>query len=273
MSRPKAVGRSDAVYRMYSALATLVDRMDRPTISRTGIIPWGAPVPSFGDLSAARIATVGLNPSNREFVDDHGIELCGTARRFHSLESLRLRSWSHVDVRHLRLIVESCRDYFHVNPYNRWFKRLNQVILGTQRSYYMPSHEACHIDLVPYATTAKWGALGSSERTALLDLSRDTLGILLRASSIQIVALNGMSVVQGFQAITGVRLTRRKMPSWSLPRSSGPSVAGFSYTGWLDTVAGVPLGRSVLVLRLQPQFAEQLWYDSKRHTGNRRVGN
>ena len=239
---------SDDAYRMYAAVATLIDRLDNPAIQSTGIIPWGAPVPSFGDLSTSRIATVGLNPSNREFLDATGVELRGTLRRFHTLESLRLASWSHIDVRHLRLIVESCRNYFHVNPYNRWFKRLDEIIVGTHTSYYVRSNEACHIDLVPYATVTKWGSLDSRQRLALLALSRDTLGILLRASSIRIVALNGMSVVQSFQAITGVRLTRRRMPNWSLGRSSGQGVPGFSFTGQLDTVSGVPLGRSVLVL-------------------------
>ena len=38
------------------------------------------------------------------------------------------------------------------------------------------------------------------------------------------------------------------MPNWSLGRSSGQGVPGFSFTGQLDTVSGVPLGRSVLVL-------------------------
>ena len=33
---------SDASYRLYSALATLIDRMHTPDISGTGIIPWGA---------------------------------------------------------------------------------------------------------------------------------------------------------------------------------------------------------------------------------------
>ena len=61
---------SEGTYRLLTALTTLINRLDSPAISGTGVIRWGCPVPSFGDLSASRVATVGLNPSNREFVDE-----------------------------------------------------------------------------------------------------------------------------------------------------------------------------------------------------------
>ena len=81
-------------YRIHAALATLIDRLDGPAVSKTDVIRWGCPVPSFGDLSSARIATVGLNPSNREFVDGLGNELEGPSRRFHTLKSLGIASWA-----------------------------------------------------------------------------------------------------------------------------------------------------------------------------------
>ena len=59
---------------------------------KANVIPWSSPVISFGDLSRARVATLGLNPSNREFVDDAGIELDGPSRRFPTLRSLKLDS-------------------------------------------------------------------------------------------------------------------------------------------------------------------------------------
>src|SRR5256885_16941618 len=130
----------------------MIDRLDRPDRSGTDVIRLGCPVPSFGDLSSSGVATLGLNPSNREFMDELGEELEGTFRRFHTLNSLGLASWSDVDSRHLRLILESCRTYFLGNPYDRWFKRLDQVVSGTQASFYDVSRQACHLDLIPYAT-------------------------------------------------------------------------------------------------------------------------
>ena len=121
---------------MHSAVAALIDRMEGSKAAGTGIVAWGAPIPTFGDLSTARVATVGLNPSNREFMDLQGHELSGRYRRFHTLRSLGLSSWSDAHAGHLRLILDACRQYFRRNPYESWFKPLNQVIAGTHTSYY-----------------------------------------------------------------------------------------------------------------------------------------
>ena len=233
---------------MYTTLTSLINRLDSGQISRAGAITWGSPVPSFGDLSISRVATLGLNPSYREFVDEAGNELKGVFRRFHTLTSLGLPSWSDVDARHLRLIVESCRQYFRVNPYDRWFKVLDQVVLGTNSSYYSNISRACHLDLIPYATVRKWTELSPKQRSILLRVASDTLALLVRDSPIQILILNGRSVVEIFQKISGIRLESRKMPTWSLPRNSTNDVSGIAYHGAVTTLSGVELGRNVLVL-------------------------
>src|SRR2546430_419381 len=97
---------------MDAMLSTLIKRLDDTVLSGTGVIPWSCPVPSFGDLSNSILATIGLNPSNREFVDDEGEELDGKSRRFHTLHSLGLARWSDVNAQHLELIKDSCRAYF-----------------------------------------------------------------------------------------------------------------------------------------------------------------
>ncbi len=233
---------------MYTTLTTLIARLDSPTVSRTSVIRWGCPVPSFGDLSKSVVATLGLNPSNREFMDESGNELEWTARRFHTLHSLGLASWSDVDARHLRLILESCRAYFLTNPYKTWFKRLEFVVSAAKVSYYGGSRRACHLDLIPYATRHKWTDLSSRERSALLAVSADALPLLLRESPVRILILNGATVVRQFEDIAGVNLERHEMQAWSLRRQSQPDVMGFAYQGRVDTVSGIELGREVLVL-------------------------
>lgn len=235
-------------YRMHTALTTLIDRLDSPAVSGTDVIRWGCPVPSFGDLSSARVATLGLNPSNREFVDELGEELQGAFRRFHTLASLGLRSWSDVDARHLRLILESCRTYFLGNPYDRWFKRLDQVVSGAKASFYNASCGACHLDLIPYATARKWTELTARQRSSLLAVAADTLGLLLRDSPVRILILNGRSVVGQFQDIAGICLERQQMPAWSLTRQPKPDVAGLAYRGLVHTLSGIRLPHEILVL-------------------------
>jgi hypothetical protein len=235
-------------YRMHSALTTLIDRLDSSAISGTDVIRWGCPVPSFGDLSNATVATLGLNPSNREFVDEVGDELQGRYRRFHTLKSLGLVSWSDVDARHLRLILDSCRTYFFGNPYDRWFKRLDRVVSGARASFYDESHVACHLDLIPYATERKWTDLTAGQRSSLLAIAADTLGLLLRDSPVRTLILNGKSVVEQFQDIAGITLQREPMSAWSLAREQNRDVAGFAYSGVVDTLSGVSLPNEILVL-------------------------
>ncbi len=233
---------------MHIALTTLLNRMDRGVLDGTNVIPWGAPVPSFGDLSSSLVATIGLNPSNREFVDDVGQELCNADRRFHTLGSLGLERWSDADTRHLQLILRSCRTYFRNNPYDRWFKRLDQIVSGTAFSFYADLFPACHLDLIPYATTEKWMDLNHCQRTALLDATADVLGLLLRDSPVRIVILNGKTVVEQFQYIADTKLDQKKMSAWSLPRESGRDINGLAFIGSIYKLADVRLNRDILVL-------------------------
>ena len=239
---------SEAQYSLYSTLVSLIDRLDSFNLSRAAVLPWGAPVPAFGDPSASLVATLGLNPSNREFLDLQGNELTGVFRRFHTLRSLELRSWREVHAYHLRLILRSCCDYFYTNPYSRWFKPLDAVIAGLGMSYYSRQRPACHLDVVPYATSTKWGSLSPPQRMALLQLAGTALPALLRASPVRVLILNGHSVVRYFQMATGICLAARAMPAWSLPRATGRNVRGIAYRASVQQVGGLGLDRELLVL-------------------------
>lgn len=234
---------------MINALTSLLHRLDDPVVAETNIIPWGSPVPSFGDLSSSRVATLGLNPSNREFVDILGNELDGQARRFHTLKSLGLKRWSDAKKMHLELIEESCTKYFSRNPYNGWFKELDCLLAGESSYYYSNSpRSACHLDLIPYATSCKWTDLSSSQRMTLLKFAGDTLGLLLRDSPIELLVLNGKTVVSNLEELSRVSLEQKNMPHWTLPRKSGPGVVGVAYSGTIREICGVKLGREVAVL-------------------------
>lgn len=232
---------------VHVSLASLINRLDSERLAQTDVIPWGCPIPAFGDLSEASVATLGLNPSSREFVDESGHELQGPHRRFHTLSSLGLSSWSDVDARHLNLILDACCSYFQWNPYDAWFKKLDIVVSGANASFYDPLRKACHLDLIPYATMRKWVELSTHQRSSLLSAAGDTLGLLLRDSPIRILILNGSSVVQLFQAVAGVCLEQKEMPAWSLPRQSR-GVAGIAYWGEIDALFDVYFDHDMLVL-------------------------
>jgi hypothetical protein len=231
---------------MHQLLASLVNRLESEDVRTSSVIPWSSPVPVFGNLNTATVATLGLNPSNREFVDAEGRELDGSSRRFHTLNSLGITKWAHARVEHIRMLVESCRRYFMINPYDTWFRRLDNIV-GARASFYGDGATACHLDLIPYATARKWTELVPSERERLLHVAGDSLGVMLRDSSIRVLLLNGRSVVAHFVELSDVALRRRPIDAWCLPRSQTP-ILGYSYRGRITRVGGIALGREVLVL-------------------------
>ena len=231
-----------------SVLAKLMDRLDSNAAIGTDIIPWSCPVPTFGDSTNPQVATLGINPSYREFVDPSGEELQGEFRRFHTLESLGLKAWAEADARHLELIMDTYRSYFSCNPYNAWFKKLDAAISGANVSYYDSPSTACHLDLIPFATIRKWTELSAQQRASLVALSGDALGMILRDSQVRILILNGSSVVKSFQSVAGVSLRAEEIPAWSLGRRSMANVKGVAYMGVAATVSGIGLDRQLKVL-------------------------
>ena len=232
----------------FAALVRLLECLDCGELEHSGILPGSSPIPAFGSPSKPRLATVGINPSNREFLDANGRELCGPSRRFHTLASLRLNSWSEVDARHLAVMIDTHDSYFTHNPYDRWFDRLDKVISGANVSYYDPVRSACHLDIVPFATAEKWSGLSTRQRSVLIEASSDSLALTLSASTIGTVVLNGNSVVRAFEGLAGVRFEKDTVPSWTLRRRRTRDVTGIAYKGWVDAIAGVNLGRSIMVL-------------------------
>jgi hypothetical protein len=233
---------------MEVTLQRLVSQLEDPEMESCKVIGWGSPVPSFGDISRATVATLGLNPSNREFVDRHGNELDGSSRRFPTLGSLGLRRWSEARRSHHAVIAESCRAYFFRNPYDGWFRQLDHVIGGTAASYYDNECQACHLDLIPFATACKWTDLSRYERERLVEIAGDTLAQLLLDSPVRIVVLNGRSVVEELQRLAAAPFESREMPGWTLKRNGKACIAGISYKGVLSRLAGVELERKILVL-------------------------
>lgn len=233
---------------MRRTLTNLLEHLSNPAISNATVITWGAPVPVFGDLFGSSVATLGLNPSNREFVDSAGNELDAECRRFHTLGSLGLNNWREAELHHLKKIEISCKGYFSRNPYDLWFRALDQLISGTTTSYYAGENKACHLDLIPYATSKKWMELTTKQRSFLLELSGNSLACLLRDSPIQLLVLNGSSVINSLRKISPIELDSKLMPGWTLPRNASQGVNGYAFTGVLRKVSGIDLKRDVQVV-------------------------
>ncbi|RJX77937.1 hypothetical protein D3M70_19480 [Pseudomonas sp. LS-2] len=217
-------------------------------LSKLDVISWAAPIPYFGDPCRATIATVGLNPSDREFLSSEGRELTDASRRFHTLASLELSGWADLTIGQLESIHTSCTEYFSRNPYDAWFRPLDLLLKGTNDSFYSSLFHACHLDLIPYATAVKWASLKPSQRESLLRISASFLAQVLKYSPIKILVLNGKTVVENFERAAGVIFHKELVDSWCLPRKNGNHIKGFSYEGKISRMADVDLGRDISIL-------------------------
>ncbi len=233
---------------LVSAIKELAARLDNPILSDADVIRWGSPIPSFGDLTNSKIATVGLNPSNNEFLGKDGEELTGSERRFHTLESLRLKQWS--DIRHhdVARLLDTYTFYFQRNPYDTWFSQLEFILSNTGTTFYGNNSSACHLDLVPFATRCKWTSLSTSQKALLLDQSGTFLAQCINASKLQLLILNGKSVVDTVKVLFGVDFHTSTKNDWILPRRGGHGVKGYSYVGDIDSMFGKSLSRKIRII-------------------------
>jgi hypothetical protein len=224
----------------------LLERLADADVLRADVIPWSSPVPAFGNPNTSCVGTVGLNPSNREFVDQFGQELTGTQRRFETLASLGIRRWSNAKRRHIQRIAAACECYFSNNPYDGWFRRLDLLISDTQASFYLGT--ATHLDLIPFATSSKWGQLSASQRDVLLRAAGDSLAATIRNSGIRVLVLNGASVVSQFCSLFSIRLDSHRVPGWTLQAETKSPVSGVAFTGEAQSLGGMALDKAVKIL-------------------------
>lgn len=248
---------------MQKIIAELIELISDQRLTSADIISWGAPIPSFGDPSTATVATLGLNPSNKEFVDGQNQEIRGAERRFHTLASLGISSWSSISEKHLSLIENSCTEYFLRNPYNNWFKALDAIICGTSTSYYNKLFHAVHLDLIPFATHKKWASLNNNQKRALLEVSSDTLGKIINKTPIRILILNGRTVVENFERIASHKLTAQHMTEWDLNRNGIASVKGISYKGLIKRISNIELETPILALGFNHNIQSSFGVSSK----------
>lgn len=163
-----------------------------------GVIPGSLPVVSFGDFATAGVATISLNPSDKEFLDNHGNWLLGRRRRLESLNSLGLTSPSQLTDELIKQVLQRNNDYFSGNPFLSWFSHLNRLLLRAGVGSYFDG-SACHLDLVQWSTKPKQGQLAPGVWPALVERDRRFLQWQLEHSNIKVVLANGKGVVDQLQ--------------------------------------------------------------------------
>ena len=115
-----------------------------------GIVGNSTPVVSFGDPLRAEVATLGINPSRREFFSRDGVLLSGPERRLATADSLGAVPGQALTADQARQVVADCNDYFGRSPYE-WFKPL-EALLNQALDVSYHDRTACHLDLIQWAT-------------------------------------------------------------------------------------------------------------------------
>src|SRR5215216_4720581 len=99
------------------------------TASAPATVSGSLPVLFFGDLLSARAVTVGLNPSDQEFLDRQGRLLTGAAQRFATVGSLGAGSRGELSDDQCDEAIRWMRGYFDPDRpvYGSWFNALTRV--------------------------------------------------------------------------------------------------------------------------------------------------
>lgn len=182
----------------------LVERLRRTPSPSS--VPGSLPVLFFGDIHKARAATVGLNPSTLEYVDNEGQELTGAERRLETLSSLGASSRRSLTVKQARRAIDQMRSYFHGNVYTGWFAPHWRVLQGAGHDY---GHDAAHLDLVQEATDPTWSKLANAnpgEHDALRTQDMPFLRWLIETFPLHLLLADGKTALNELTELTGADL-------------------------------------------------------------------
>ena len=212
-----------------------------------GVLAASTPVLAFGHPTQSTVATLGINPSSREFLNRAGQVLSNEKRRLATLESLNVAAHSELNEEHADQILNDCANYFDPvegNPY-AWFRPLNQLLQESTGTSYGAS--ACHIDLAQWATDPVWRGLTQSQQHVLLKDGAPFLREQLRRQQFRLVLINGRTVAQAAEAAGVVRwnevITIQGKPSadFFIGECFGSLVLG-----WSANIQSQPGARSLL---------------------------
>jgi len=220
----------------------LVEEASRPPAAPGAVVRGSTPVVFFGDPAVASVATLGINPSPRQFVHQNGVLRQGPDRRLATLPWLGLGSWDELDRDAGQRILAECAAYFEPGraPYRRWFDPFDRVLVeGLGVSYY--DGRACHLNLVPWATHPVWRDLDRAEWGRLAEAALPFLVGQLEVAGYRVVVVNGRTVMDEVAAAGVVEWsTDVRLPGPPAAQLCVGEAAGTFYAGWTCNLQNQP---------------------------------
>ncbi len=159
-------------------IARVREQRPRPDGDPDLVVAGSTPVVCFGDQRSARVATLGINPSSREF----------RPPRLRTVQCVGAEDGDGLSDEQVRQVLGGCYDYFHYKPYWLWFGYFGDAkdreaaaaagvnlpapgpdgnVLDVARASYVDG-TACHLDLVQWATSRAWSKVDEATQKRLL---------------------------------------------------------------------------------------------------------
>ena len=169
------------------------------------IVEQSTPVVAFGDCTTARVATLGINPSYEEFQDSNGVLLKGNEKRLVDHESLGGDFNTGLSESQAEKVVAGCANYFSNRPFG-WFDEIERVVLKPNGMNYR-SGEACHLDVIQWATNPTWSKIkNQNECASLLANDSEFLKFQVASQGYDFIFLNGNTVIKQVKSLNLMKL-------------------------------------------------------------------
>lgn len=184
----------------------IIEFIKKPIPVGNDVVTRSVPICFFGDIENAKIATLSLNPSDKEFrntqkrlVDRDWLPGCPS-------DTSALSEFEACEV------YDSCIDYFQNNPYKAWFGSIsnkNGMSGFMKRKYDASYYEGTlvHLDITPWATKQKWRKLSDSTKNALVREYASYLKFVLDNSDFDVIYVNGKAVKEALETALNIQFT------------------------------------------------------------------
>ena len=171
----------------------LLDYISRPIPQGIPIVPQSIPIVFFGEIEKARLATIAINPSNREFTNTKHEIFPPNKKRFVDRDILGVSDNDTLSLKQAEMVYQSLCNFFHKRPYMQWFGQLEKLFLEANLSYF--KGDIINLDISPWATSVKWSNLTEEQRSDLVSHGGKLLQTILNAGQLRCLFVNGKTAI------------------------------------------------------------------------------
>lgn len=175
----------------------ILDFISQPIPENIGILAHSIPIPFFGNIEKSIVATLSLNPSDKEFRQDRhpSLILANEKKRFKDRDFFDITDKQSLTKFQAEIAYDSYLSYFKNNPYKKWFNKLDSLLSPVGFSYY--DGTMSHLDITPWATFQKWDNLNTKD--AVLNASANISEYILDNYDLKFLFVNGKTTFSHLQ--------------------------------------------------------------------------